>query len=115
MTYFTLPFGPMLTPSRNWVSKNTFLPESALKSIVATARSTASDTTSCSVARRDLLIPQPAESRAEARAASSADRADMVPQSLAAGRARTNVGFVRTFNAKVRRFLGCDWTQVFHA
>src|SRR5262245_26069747 len=64
----------MLTPSRYWVSKNTFLPERALKSMVATARSTASETTSCSVARRDLLMPQPAESRTIARAMYRAGR-----------------------------------------
>src|SRR5204862_4151442 len=40
----------------------------ALPIFVATARSTASETTSCSVARRDLLMPQPAERIAAANA-----------------------------------------------
>src|SRR3954451_22457529 len=62
MRYLMFPFGPMFTPSRNCVSKKTRLPLKGLKSIVAAARSTASEITSCSVASRDLLMPQPADS-----------------------------------------------------
>src|SRR5262245_30352080 len=59
MTYLTLPFVPMFRPSTYCVSKYTRRPESGLKSTEATALSTASEPTSCSVASRDLLMPQP--------------------------------------------------------